>query len=100
MELNVRAEPMALVKRCAEAYSLAPRLYRHHPSTALCRSNQFADYLYVRRLLARERLMRRGRSRKLTRFAFYSRSHWLGCHRRCWPGICGLNMAQKKAEAI
>ncbi|MEH6827179.1 nucleotidyltransferase domain-containing protein [Parasphingorhabdus sp.] len=75
MELNVRAKTHDLVKEMARALRLAARLYDTPVYSFSAGQTKFADYLYVRRLLARDGYGRE--TRKLTRFAFYVRSHWL-----------------------
>ena len=75
MELNVRAKTHGLVKEMARALRLAARLYDTPVYSFSAGQTEFSDYLYVRRLLARDGYGRE--TRKLTRFAFYVRSHWL-----------------------
>lgn len=74
-ELTVRAKTHGLVREMERAMRLAARLY--HTPVYKYRSGQteFADYLYVRRLLACDGYGRE--TRKLIRLAFYVRSHWL-----------------------
>ncbi len=75
MELNIRAKTHDLVKELERALRLAARLYETPVYRFSAGQTQFADYFYVRRLLARDGYGRE--TRKLTRFAFYVRSHWL-----------------------
>jgi len=75
MELNVRAKTHDLVKEMARALRLAACLYDTPVYRFSAGQTAFADYLYARRLLARDGYGRE--TRKLTRFAFYVRSHWL-----------------------
>ncbi len=75
IELDICAQTHGLSKELARAMRLAARLY----ATPVCENHvdqtKFADHLYIRRLLARDGYGRE--TRKLTRFAFYVRSHWL-----------------------
>lgn len=73
--LGVRAELHQLVPHLARALRLAARLYDTPIYKYRAGQTKFADYLYVRRLLARDGWGRE--TRKLTRLAFYMRSHWL-----------------------
>ena len=74
-ELGVRARIHGLVPEMERALRLAARLYET-PVLSLCAGRiRLSDNLYVRRLLARDGYGRE--TGKLTRFAFYVRSHWL-----------------------
>lgn len=75
MELDSRAKTHGLVKEMRRALRLAARLYDTPVSRFSVGQTEFADHLYVRRLLARDGYGRE--TRKLTRFGFYVRSHWL-----------------------
>jgi len=75
MELAVRAKTHGLVKAMERALRLAARLYHTPVYKYRAGQTEFADYLYVRRLLARDGYGRE--TRKLTRLAFYVRSHLL-----------------------
>ena len=74
-ELGVRAKTHDLVKELARALRLTARVY----GTPVCKycvgKTRLSDYLYLRRLLARDGYGRE--TRKITRFLFYVRSHWL-----------------------
>ncbi len=74
-ELATRAKLHQLERHLERALRLAARLY----GTPVCEDRagktRFADFLYVRRLLARDGWGRE--NRKFTRQAFYIRSHWL-----------------------
>jgi hypothetical protein len=74
-ELSVRAKTHGLVSEMKRALRLAARLYQTPVYKYLAGQTEFADYFYVRRLLARDGYGRE--TRKLTRLAFYVRSHWL-----------------------
>lgn len=74
-ELDIRAETHGLGNELARAVRLATRLYGTPVHNLRTDGTQFGDSLYVRRLLARDGYGRE--TRKLTRFAFYVRSHWL-----------------------
>jgi len=74
-ELDIRAKTHGLASEMRRALRLAARLYDTPVSGAIAGSSEIADYLYVRRLLARDGYGRE--TRKLTRFGFYVRSHWL-----------------------
>jgi hypothetical protein len=74
-ELDVRAKTHGLVREKERALRLAARLYDTPVYRFSAGQTEFADYLYVRRLLARDGFGRE--TRKLTRFVFYVRSHWL-----------------------
>ena len=74
-ELQVRAKTHDLVQEMQRALRLAARLYETPVYRFSAGQTEFADYFYVRRLLARDGYGRE--TRKLTRFAFYVRSHWL-----------------------
>ena len=75
MELNTRTRTHGLVRETQRALRLAARLYGTPVNRASAGQTEFPDYLYVRRLLARDGYGRE--ARKLIRFAFYVRSHWL-----------------------
>ena len=74
-ELAVRAKTHGLVREMERALRLAARLYHTPVYKYRAGQTEFADYLYARRMLARDGFGRE--TRKLTRFAFYVRSHWL-----------------------
>ncbi|WP_108812756.1 nucleotidyltransferase family protein [Sphingorhabdus sp. Alg231-15] len=74
-ELGVRARLHQLEPHLARALRLAVRLYDTPAQEYRAGQKKFTDYLYVRRLLARDGWGRE--TRKLTRQAFYIRSHWL-----------------------
>jgi len=74
-DLDVRARTHGLVRETHRALRLAARLYDTPVSRSSAGQSEFADHLHVRRLLARDGYGRE--TRKLTRFAFYVRSHWL-----------------------
>ncbi len=74
-ELGVRARLHQLEPHLARAIRLAARLYDTPVDKYRGGHTRFADYLYIRRLLARDGWGRE--SRKFTRQAFYIRSHWL-----------------------
>ena len=74
-ELNVRAKTHDLVKELQRALRLAARLYDTPVYRFAAGQTEFADYFYVRRLLARDGYGRQ--TRPWTRLAFYVRSHWL-----------------------
>jgi|TARA_R100001244_G_scaffold44182_2_gene39753 hypothetical protein len=74
-DLNVRAKTHGLIKETQRALRLAARLYDTPVYRFSAGHTQFSDYLYARRLLARDGYGRE--TRKWTRFAFYVRSHWL-----------------------
>lgn len=74
-ELNARAKPHGLVDELARAMRLAAHLYGTPVQNIHADKRKLSDALYVRRLLARDGYGRE--TRKLTRFAFYVRSHWL-----------------------
>lgn len=74
-ELGVRAKTHDLVQEMERGLRLAARLYHTPVYKYRAGQTEFADYLYVRRLLARDGYGRE--TRKLTRLAFYVRSHWL-----------------------
>lgn len=75
MELGVRAKLHQLEPHLARALRLAARLYGTPVDLSVAGKAKFADALYIRRLLARDGWGRE--TRKLTRQAFYIRSHWL-----------------------
>lgn len=74
-ELNVRAKTHDLVREMQRALRLAARLYDTPVYRFSAGQTEFADHLYIRRLLARDGYGRE--TRELTRLAFYIRSHWL-----------------------
>lgn len=74
-ELGVRANLHQLESHLARALRLAARLYGTSVHKNLAGKPKLADYLYIRRLLARDGWGRE--SRKFIRQAFYIRSHWL-----------------------
>lgn len=74
-ELKVRAKTHDLVKELQRALRLAARLYDTPVYRFAAGQTEFADYFYVRRLLARDGYGRQ--TRPWTRLAFYVRSHWL-----------------------
>lgn len=73
--LALRTEVHGLHQEMARALRLAARLYGTPVPETPRRSGKSFDFFYVRRLLARDGYGRE--TRKLTRFAFYVRSHWL-----------------------
>lgn len=75
MELNTRAKTHGLVGEAQRALRMVARLYGTPVSRPYAGETEFADYLYASRLLARDGYGRE--TRKLIRFAFYVRSHWL-----------------------
>tara|TARA_R110000796_G_scaffold14011_9_gene45279 strand:+ start:57417 stop:58451 length:1035 start_codon:yes stop_codon:yes gene_type:complete len=75
VELDARAKTHGLVDELARAMRLAARLYAAPVQNIYADKRKFSDGVYVRRLLARDGYGRE--TRKLTRFAFYVRSHWL-----------------------
>ena len=74
-ELDIRAKTHGLGREKERALRLAARLYDTPVYRFSAGQTEFADYLYIRRLLARDGYGRE--TRKLVRFAFYVRSHWL-----------------------
>jgi hypothetical protein len=73
--LGERARRHQLAAPLARALRLTARLYRTPVDPALAGRSRMSDDLYVRRLLARDGW---GRATcRLTRLAFYVRSHWL-----------------------
>ncbi|MEP2103027.1 MAG: nucleotidyltransferase family protein [Parasphingorhabdus sp.] len=74
-ELGARAKLHQLVPHLARALRLAAGLYGTPVHKYHAGRTKLADYLYVRRLLARDGWGRE--IRKFTRQAFYIRSHWL-----------------------
>ncbi|QTD57677.1 nucleotidyltransferase domain-containing protein [Parasphingorhabdus cellanae] len=74
-ELGTRAKLHQLVPHLARALRLAVRLYGTPVYKYRAGQTKFTDYLYIRRLLARDGWGRE--TRKFTRQAFYIRSHWL-----------------------
>ena len=75
MKLRKRAEKHRLVDELERALRLAARLYATPVGKGSAGKRKISDCLYVRRLLARDGYGRE--TRKITRFAFYVRSHWL-----------------------
>ncbi len=75
MKLRKRAEKHGLVDELERALRLAVRLYATPVGKGSAGWRKISDCLYVRRLLARDGYGRE--TRKITRFAFYVRSHWL-----------------------
>ena len=73
--LDGRAEIHDLVSEKQRALRLAARLYGAPVNRLSAGKTALADDLYVRRLLARDGYGRE--TRKVTRLAFYVRSHWL-----------------------
>ena len=73
--LDGRAEIHDLVSEKQRALRLAARLYGTPVNRLSAGKTALADHLYVRRLLARDGYGRE--TRKVTRLAFYVRSHWL-----------------------
>jgi len=73
--LDSRAQTHGLVREMRRALRLAARLYDLPLSGFSVGQTEFADHLYIRRLLARDGYGRE--THKLTRFGFYVRSHWL-----------------------
>lgn len=73
--LGQRAARHQLAKPVARALRLAETLYETPLDGALAGRGRVGDALYIRRLLARDSWGRE--TRKLLRFAFYIRSHWL-----------------------
>jgi hypothetical protein len=74
-ELESRARIHGLSNILARGLRLAVRIYGTPGDNINAGETQFPDAFYVRRLLARDGYGRE--TRKLTRFAFYVRSHWL-----------------------
>lgn len=74
-ELEGRAKIHDLVPEMERALRLAARLYHTPVHKYRSEKARFVDYLYVRRLLARDGYGRE--TRKAIRLAFYIRSHWL-----------------------
>ncbi|MGB5723984.1 MAG: nucleotidyltransferase family protein, partial [Parasphingorhabdus sp.] len=74
-ELSSRAQTHGLGNELARAMRLAEGLYATPRHNHRAERTRFSDSFYVRRLLARDGYGRE--TRKLTRFAFYVRSHWL-----------------------
>ncbi|WP_159647903.1 nucleotidyltransferase domain-containing protein [Sphingorhabdus sp. 109] len=74
-ELDERARLHGLADELARALRLAAALYDTPVLPSLAGKATFTDNFYVRRLLARDGYGRE--TRKLTRLAFYIRSHWL-----------------------
>ncbi len=75
VELHSRAQTHGLGVELARALRLAARIYGSSLGNLRSGETAISDILYVRRLLARDGCGRE--TRKLTRFAFYVRSHWL-----------------------
>lgn len=75
MDLDIRANTHGLGNALARAMRLAASLYATPVRENHADQINFTDHLYIRRLLARDGYGRE--TRKLTRFAFYVRSHWL-----------------------
>ena len=73
--LGLRAKLHQLVPHLARALRLAARLYDTPVYKYRAGHTKFADYLYIRRLLARDGWGRE--TRPFTRQVFYIRSHWL-----------------------
>jgi hypothetical protein len=73
--LGERARRHQLVAPVARALRLADRLYGTPVEPALAGRRRLSDRVYRRRLLARDGWGRE--TRRLTRLAFYVRSHWL-----------------------
>ncbi|MEO0439480.1 MAG: nucleotidyltransferase family protein [Pseudomonadota bacterium] len=73
--LGTRANTHGLVPHLARALRLAARLYDTPVYKYRAGQTKLSDYLYQRRLLARDGLGRE--TRALTRLFFYVRSHWL-----------------------
>ncbi|MEO9600968.1 nucleotidyltransferase family protein [Parasphingorhabdus sp.] len=73
--LAARAAFHGLGRELGRALRLAARLYGTPVPDGPSEPGHFSDCFYVRRLLARDGFGRE--TRKLTRFAFYVRSHWL-----------------------
>ncbi|MEH6757782.1 MAG: nucleotidyltransferase family protein [Parasphingorhabdus sp.] len=74
-ELGSRAKLHQLAPHLARALRLAVRLYNTPVYKYRAGRTKFADYLYIRRLLARDGWGRQ--TRPFTRQSFYIRSHWL-----------------------
>lgn len=74
-ELRDRADMHGLRPHLSRALRLANRLYDTPVDAAIAGSTQLSDQVYVKRLLARDGYGRE--TRKMTRQAFYVRSHWL-----------------------
>ena len=74
-ELDIRAKTHGLSHDMARALRLVVRIYATPVPKNRSGPDSFFDCFYVRRLLARDGYGRE--TRKLTRFAFYVRSHWL-----------------------
>ena len=73
--LGARAQRHQLAKELARALRLAAQLYGTPVDPLLAGPPHWGDRLYIRRLLARDDWGRA--TRRLTRFGFYVRSHWL-----------------------
>ena len=74
-ELHGRAKIHGLVNELARAVRLTADLYAAPVCANGTNETKLTDHLYIRRLLARDGYGRE--TRKVTRFAFYVRSHWL-----------------------
>ena len=74
-ELDSRAKIHGLANELARAARLAADLYATPVRENDASQTKITDHPYIRRLLARDGYGRE--TRKLTRFAFYVRSHWL-----------------------
>jgi len=74
-QLAERARVHGLSDELARALRLASALYATPVDSSLAGRAAVTDALYIRRLLARDGYGRE--TRKLVRFAFYIRSHWL-----------------------
>lgn len=74
-QLPGRASAHGLSEALARALRLASALYGTPVAPSLAGAASATDSLYIRRLLARDGYGRE--TRKLIRFAFYVRSHWL-----------------------
>tara|TARA_R110000824_G_scaffold11585_4_gene50686 strand:- start:778 stop:1812 length:1035 start_codon:yes stop_codon:yes gene_type:complete len=74
-ELHSRAKVHGLGNELKRALRLAATLYATPVDDPSASRSRLTDWCYIRRLLARDGYGRE--TRKLTRFAFYVRSHWL-----------------------
>lgn len=84
-----RAAHHGLAREVARALRLSARLYGTPIDRTVTGRDRPADALYIRRLLARDGWGRP--TRKLLRFAFYIRSHWL----RMPPAMLARHLAVK-----
>ncbi len=75
VNLIARAEDFGLVRHAVRALRLAKQLFATAIDPSMPLGKRTSDNLYVRRLLARDGYGRE--TRKITRQAFYIRSHWL-----------------------